>query len=595
MAGDMTIAIIIPIYNQAQYLRACLDSLVAQTDGDFTAYCVNDGSTDGSQSIIDEYAARDARFVPVRQPNRGVSAARNAGLAAAEEWCGADAYMFLDSDDFLHAQCIEFVRRAAKEHPSCVIEFDYAEGNSGDEFRKRVYHYDPASICQCRGIRTVWNKLYPSTVLGGLRFAEEVSLAEDVVFTTELALKRRPTYFSLPVELLYYTTNPNSMSRMSLGAEYFSRRIGAIEYLVRVFSADPPRLKALLEGQGLSLVRHCYRDLVHRVRPDEFIAARQIFAREIASLSRRGLLVRDWGSLKDIKYYLIFKWLAFRYGKSEDLNVVRICGGLGNQMFQYAFGCALAHTSGVPTCYDLSWFSKGGDRAYGLDRFCGEVSMINHKKALRLSRDNWLVRLMGLGPRLVRVRERPENVYSPGLLEVRNGYIGGYFQVARYYDAVRGQLLKAFRLRDIPSAVQNLARMMRVCESVAVHVRRGDYLNHADVFCLCDESYYAHAVSVIQDLVVEPRFFVFSDDLLWCRESLHLPTETVFVDVASSDHPEFDLYLMSQCRHNIIANSSFSWWGAWLNENQQKRVVAPARWFVDGRPTDILPETWIRV
>ena len=82
MAGDMTIAIIIPIYNQAEYLRACLDSLVAQTDGDFTAYCVNDGSTDGSQSIIDEYAARDARFVPVRQPNRGVSAARNAGLAA---------------------------------------------------------------------------------------------------------------------------------------------------------------------------------------------------------------------------------------------------------------------------------------------------------------------------------------------------------------------------------------------------------------------------------------------------------------------------------------------------------------------------------
>ena len=80
MAGDMTIAIIIPIYNQAEYLRACLDSLVAQTDGDFTAYCVNDGSTDGSQSIIDEYAARDARFVPVRQPNRGAQSRARNGL-----------------------------------------------------------------------------------------------------------------------------------------------------------------------------------------------------------------------------------------------------------------------------------------------------------------------------------------------------------------------------------------------------------------------------------------------------------------------------------------------------------------------------------
>ena len=594
MAGDMTIAIIIPIYNQAEYLRTCLDSLVAQTDGDFTAYCVNDGSTDGSQSIIDEYAARDARFVPVRQPNRGLSAARNAGLAAAEERGGADAYMFLDSDDFLHAQCIEFVRRAAKEHPGCVIEFDYTSRPSADEFRRRAYGYDPSSIRSCRSTGTVWNKLYPLSVLGDCRFAEDVRYAEDIVFTTELALKRHPSYFFLPVELLYYTTNPNSMSRGPFDAENFSRRVGAIERLVCDFTDDPSGLRALVEGPLPSLLKRFYRDLVHRVRPDEFIAARQIFARECASLARRGLLLRDRSSFKDIKYYLILRWLAFRYGKSEDLNVVRIWGGLGNQMFQYAFGCALARTSGVPTYYDLSWFSKDRGRAYGLDCFRGEVAVIGGKKALWLSRDNWFVRLMGFGPSLTRFRESPENVYCQGLLTVRNHYIRGYFQVAKYYDAIREQLLKAFRLRDIPLEVLNFERMMRACEPVSLHVRRGDYLKSSD-YWLCNESYYARAVSVIRKLVEAPRFFVFSDDLPWCRRSLDLPSETVFVDVADSDHPEFDLYLMSRCRHNIIANSSFSWWGAWLNENQQKRVVAPARWFVDGRPTDILSELWIRI
>ena len=317
MAGDMTIAIIIPIYNQAQYLRACLDSLVAQTDGDFVAYCVNDGSTDGSQSIIDEYAARDARFVPVRQPNRGLSAARNAGLVAAEERGGAEAYMFLDSDDFFHAQCVEFVRRAAKEHPECIIDFDYAEGGSAEAFRKRVYCYDSSCVRSFRGTGTSVNKLYPRSVLGGHRFAEEVRYAEDIVFTTVLALKRRPMYFQLPIELLYYTVNPNSMSRVPFDAENFLRRVGAIERLVRDFADDPRGLRTLIEGPLPSLMKRFYRDLVHRVRPDEVMSARQIFARECASLSRRGLLVRDRSSFKDVKYYLIFKWLAFRYGKPE--------------------------------------------------------------------------------------------------------------------------------------------------------------------------------------------------------------------------------------------------------------------------------------
>lgn len=320
MCGEMTLAIVIPIYNQARYLRGCLESLVAQTDGGFTAYCVNDGSTDDSQAIVDEYVARDARFVSVRQPNRGLSAARNAGLAAVAERGGADACLFLDSDDFLHAQCIAFVRRAANEHPGCVIEFDYTSRPLADEFRKRVYSYTSSGIRPCQSTGTVWNKLYPCSVLGELRFAEDVRYAEDVVFTTELALKRKPRYFRLPFELLYYTANPDSMSRVLFDAENFSRRMVAIERLVRNFADDPPGLRALVAGPLPSLMKRFYRDLVRRVRSDAFAAARRIFACELASLARRGLLARDRRSFKDIKYYLIFRWLAFCYGNAQAVG-----------------------------------------------------------------------------------------------------------------------------------------------------------------------------------------------------------------------------------------------------------------------------------
>ena len=216
------------------------------------------------------------------------------------------------------------MRRAAKEHPSCVIEFDYAEGNSGDEFRKRVYRYDPSRVRPSRVTGTSVNKLYPRTVLGGLRFPEDVRYAEDIVFTTGLALKRRPLCFALSVELLYYVANPDSVTHRPLGAESFSQRMAALERLVRDFSDDPSGLRRLVEGPLPSLMKRYYRDLVRRVCPSDFMAARRAFARYLASLARRGLLARDRNSFKDIKYYLIFRWLAFR----SEIPKGGLCGRL---------------------------------------------------------------------------------------------------------------------------------------------------------------------------------------------------------------------------------------------------------------------------
>lgn len=204
-----------------------------------------------------------------------------------------------------------------------------------------------------------------------------------------------------------------------------------------------------------------------------------------------------------------------RFSKRTDgqpFNVVRIWNGLGNQMFQYAFGCALSKASGVRTCYDVSWFyAHDPDRAYGLDRFCCDVETFDGKRARRLSRDSRLLRLIGLTPRLTRIRQGADEM--PALSTARNSYFIGYFQSAKYCEAVRDDLLKAFRLREIPSSVRDLERTMQACESVALHVRRGDYLLNTDRYCICGVDYYTRAVNLIRQKVSAPRFFVFSDDI----------------------------------------------------------------------------------
>ncbi len=148
-------------------------------------------------------------------------------------------------------------------------------------------------------------------------------------------------------------------------------------------------------------------------------------------------------------------------------------------------------------------------------------------------------------------------------------------------------------------------------ESVSVHVRRGDYMakGYASFFGTVEPSYYTKAIQNIVAQVEQPRFFVFSDQVSWCKANLNLPGNTVFVEHNTGEDSYKDLILMSKCRHNIMANSSFSWWGAWLNQNPNKRVMAPKQWFrqdyYDGHEpvypvrqyntNDLIPEGWIRV
>lgn len=277
------------------------------------------------------------------------------------------------------------------------------------------------------------------------------------------------------------------------------------------------------------------------------------------------------------------------------MNVVKIWGGLGNQMFQYAFGRASARATGQEVRFDLSWFSGKADRKYGLGAYRCTVDEIDGRLVRRLTRDKPLLRLFGIRPKMKKVREDPHCIYDQHLREARDASISGYFQAARYYEGgIRTELLEAFRPKSIPGDVAELARRIESCDAVSLHVRRGDYLKLRETYAVCGHDYYERAADRIRLSLGHPKFFVFSDDLEWCRTSLKLFGEITFVRLPYPDRPELDMYLMSRCRHNIIANSTFSWWGAYLNDHPEKLVVAPKSWYVSMK-TDIVPESWIRL
>ena len=312
----MKIAVIIPIYNQAAYLRRCLDSLVAQTDGDFTAYCVNDGSTDASQEIIDEFVARDSRFIAVRKPNGGLSSARNAGIEASDRAGGADGLMFLDSDDFYHPQCVEAVRRAAAQNPGAIVEYRFESVCAQETFAARRYDLDKV-VAEEAFSDSATNKLWLRSLMGQLRFDEQVRFAEDVVFSTTLRLKAHPKSIRIPLDLYYYSDNPDSMTRVAVTVENFRRRNVAVERLLAAFSDDLRGLQTLTHTSLPSLLKRFYRDLRRSVGSGTYAETRRVFATELAALRRRGFLHWDRECLKDIKYYLIFLFMSIAYAHEE--------------------------------------------------------------------------------------------------------------------------------------------------------------------------------------------------------------------------------------------------------------------------------------
>lgn len=295
--------------------------------------------------------------------------------------------------------------------------------------------------------------------------------------------------------------------------------------------------------------------------------------------------------------------------------VVGLMGGLGNQMFQYACARAVARRLNTGLRLDVTMLQNrnmGADftyRDYELSHFNVREKLVTHlhnklfvpdlfsatEKMLRKCKRVQKV----LGYHLY--REQKEFSFEERVLQIRNNtYLFGYFQTEKYFKDIRDDLLKTFRLmQPLDVENQNILNEIKRTTSVSIHVRRGDYLKSVNsIFqVLTVENYYAHAIKIIQQEVKSPHFFVFSDDLHTVKkEFASLEGSFTFVSVNNGNQSYKDMVLMSQCKHYVIANSSFSWWAAWLNSSREKTVIAPDKWFRDpnmaSQTTDLLPSDW---
>ena len=265
-------------------------------------------------------------------------------------------------------------------------------------------------------------------------------------------------------------------------------------------------------------------------------------------------------------------------------------------MFQYAASRALAEKRGTQVILDLTWYDqefgpRSTARTYELSCFRLRRSSRSAKSKLALRAASFLAKRY----------EEPHFHFDPGFFHLpRRTVLQGYFQSEKYFRDIREILLQEFAWTEKPQGQhRELLREIQQNEaSISLHVRRGDYITHANVAEIHGSigvGYYGEGMDQLAREVDNPRFYLFSDEPDWCRQNLKFSHPTTYVPLASAGSE--DLRLMKACRHNIIANSSFSWWGAWLNENPRKIVVAPKKWFSrpDLNTRDILPESWRRL
>lgn len=301
--------------------------------------------------------------------------------------------------------------------------------------------------------------------------------------------------------------------------------------------------------------------------------------------------------------------------------IISVHGGLGNQMFQYAAGRNLSQKLKTSFKIDYSinltrtdFDPKDIPSIFDIFNLAGEMASLQEIEKFNIPNNNNYVRKA-----IFRIKNKYKNVFPTQYNYIKesgfnfnkdilnlsdNCYLYGYWQSEKYFKAVETLIRDDFRI-DRPLNGNNLKIAEKIIntESVSIHLRGRDYITKEKtnkVHFTCNEQYYRRCISLIKAKIKDPFFFVFSDDPEWAKTFLKTSHPLTFVEGNSWNKTNYeDLRLMSLCKHNIIANSSFSWWGAWLNKNAEKTVIAPAKWFAEPKlnkqTSDLVPDKWIRI
>jgi hypothetical protein len=291
--------------------------------------------------------------------------------------------------------------------------------------------------------------------------------------------------------------------------------------------------------------------------------------------------------------------------------IVRLIGGLGNQLFQYAAARRLSILHQTTLKLDITLLEYYKLRRYSLTPFHIQEVFATPKEIAKVKGTS----KKGLAKIAFRLSQKLKPYYrrsifsefhfgtfDPNIMKTpKDVYLDGYWQSEKYFVDIQDVIRREFTIKvEQDRQSREIAEQIAGTQSVSIHVRRGDYVSNPEtrrVHGVCNLDYYKQCISLIAEKITYPHLFVFSDDPGWVTDNLRFDYPTTFVTHNDAAKNYEDLRLMSMCKHHIIANSSFSWWGAWLNANPNKIVLAPRRWFNDpGIDTrDLLPDGWIKV
>jgi hypothetical protein len=278
----------------------------------------------------------------------------------------------------------------------------------------------------------------------------------------------------------------------------------------------------------------------------------------------------------------------------KRIVTLRVSGGLGNQLFQYAAARSLAIRCNADLVLDLSFYHGGRHRNFELNQFPIKAGLRGLPKSKLLAAVSKMA-----GSLIPRTHYREKSFHYSLDFEQIDAPVSldGYFQSFKYFDSCENQIRNELKPPALDGAYnRSLVEAISSTQSAILHVRRGDYVTNPKAkktFAECTIDYYRRALDY---LPANSRVFVFSDDILWAKQNLNLGETAVFIGDGTPRSGIDDLKLMSLGQHHIIANSTFSWWGAWLAGPNKGLTIAPARWFVDEAiiDSDLFPNDWVR-
>lgn len=285
--------------------------------------------------------------------------------------------------------------------------------------------------------------------------------------------------------------------------------------------------------------------------------------------------------------------------------IVNLCGGLGNQMFQYAFGRFLSILLNQYLFLNKDIYDKGlSNRTFDLPIFHLSDCIIGTQKDIENSTKRNKKKVVLLNEQYFRYDQHLiRNLYGYSLSSPKDGdiilIVSGHWQSYKYLEPIENILKKELAVESkLPDKWMKLCKKIRSENSVMINVRRGDYLQKLDYHGVVSKEYLINAIQHCKIHLDSPTFYVFSDDMHWCRNELKNIKNLTFVDETFYD-PKYQYYfnLMCNCKHFILSNSTFCWWSGWLSKSKSKLIIAPKKWFTTDtiETMDLIPKSWIRI